>query len=582
MIFWIVAGLMSVIVAAALVVPLLRAKANSTDANDYDVEVYKDQIAELDREHSAGRLTDDQVAAARAEIARRLLAADNRRKASRERASSDGRTRSRLAVQLSALVIAVAVPAAALAIYTRLGTPGLPGAPFADRAQSQPNTENAANLTDLNALAVRLASRLQSEPEDLEGWLLLARTYTNLQRHDAAAQGYKQALGLDLNNAILYGIYGEALTLAAGDTVTPVAQGAFEEALRRDAGDVRARYYTGLASYQQGDNANALDLWAALIADSPADAQWLPIVRSRAEDAARALGLDAASVLPKPLPATTATTDTTARGPTAADVTAAAAMSPEERTQMIGGMIEGLAARLEENPLEFEGWLRLIRAYAVIKQQDKAEAVLASALAIFEKAPFPRRQLLALGQKLGLASAAANGDTGGAASADTARGPTTEQVDAAQQLSAEERASMIEGMVASLAVRLEDEPNDIEGWIRLARSYDVLKRPTDTRDALARAASLNPGNVDILIYYARAIRAVRDGKPSGESVAVMRNVLSLLPDSVEALWFVAQAEIAAGNIEIAKTHLQRALALLPASSADRPQVERAIEALSGG
>lgn len=581
MIFWIVAGLMSVIVAAGLIVPLLRAKVHTADANDYDVEVYKDQIAELDREHSAGRLTDDQVAAARAEIARRLLAADNRRKISRERASNDERNRSRLTVQLTALVIAVAVPGAALTIYAQLGTPGLPGAPFADRAQSQPNTENAANITDLNALAVRLANRLQTEPDDLEGWLLLARTYMTLQRHAEAAQGFKQALGLDPNDAILYSAYGEALTLAASDTVTPVARNAFEEALRRDAGEVRARYYTGLASYQRGDRADALDRWAALIADSPADASWLPIVRSQAEEAARALGLDAASVLPSPLPATTtmqANTTSTTRGPTAADVTAAAAMSPEERAQMIAGMIEGLAARLEENPREFDGWLRLIRAYAVIKQQDKAEAALANALAIFEKAPFPRQQLLALGQELGLTVPAARGDTVGAA----ARGPTAEQVDAAQQLSAEERTDMIESMVASLATRLEDEPNDIEGWIRLARSYDVLKRPIDTRDALARAAALNPGNVDILIFYARAIRAIRDGKPSGESVAVMRKVLTLSPDSVEALWFVAQAEIAAGNIEITNTHLQRALALLPTTSADRPQIERAIEALAGG
>ena len=579
MIFWIVAGLMSVIVAAALIVPLLRAKVHTTDANDYDVEVYKDQIAELGREHSAGRLTDDQVAAARAEIARRLLAADNRRKISRERTSSDERNRSRLAVQITALVIAVAVPGAALTIYARLGTPGLPGAPFADRAQSQPNTENAADVSDLNALAVRLANRLQTEPDDFEGWILLARTYLTLQRHAEAAQGYKQALGLDPNDVGLYSAYGAALTLAAGDTVTPVAQSAFEEALRRDASDVRARYYTGLASYQRGDRADALDRWAALIADSPADASWLPIVRSGAEEAARALGLDAASVLPKPLPATTpANMTSTARGPTAADVTAAAAMSPEERAQMIEGMIAGLAARLEENPREFDGWLRLIRAYAVIKKQDKAEAALASALAIFEKAPFPRQQLLALGKELGLTISAASGATGGTA----ARGPTAEQVDAAQQLSAEERTDMIESMVASLAKRMEDEPNDIEGWIRLARSYDVLERPIDTRDALARAAALNPGNVDILIFYARAIRAIRDGKPSGESVAVMRKVLTLSPDSVEALWFVAQAEIAAGNIELANTRLQRALALLPATSADRPQIERAIEALAGG
>ena len=574
MIFWIVVGLILVIVVAALVVPLLSAKPHSTDANDYDVEVYKDQFAELDREHRAGRLTDDQVAAARVEIGRRLLIADGRRNFLREHASSDERTRDRLAVQLTALVIAIAVPAAAVTIYARLGTPGLPGTPFADRAQNQPNVKNSAIITDLNALAVRLATRLKTEQDDLEGWLLLARTYTNLQRHAEAAQSYKKALDLDPSNSNLYSVYGEALALAASDTVTPLALSVFKEALRRDAGDVRARYYTGLASYQRGDPANALDLWATLIAESPADAQWLPIVRSRAEDAARALGLDANSVLPKPLPATTAPTASTARGPTATDVTAAAAMSPEERAEMIGGMIEGLAVRLEENPRDFEGWLRLIRAYAVVKKPDKAETALASALAIFEKAPFPRRQLIALGQELGLISAAA--------SRNNTRGPTAEQVDAARQLSVEERTSMIESMVASLAARLEDEPNDIEGWIRLARSYDVLKRPIDTREALARAAALNPDNVDILIFFARAIRAVRDGKPTGESIAVMQNVLSISPNSVEALWFVAQAEIAAGNIEIAKIHLQRALALLPASSVDRPEVERAIEGLIGG
>jgi cytochrome c-type biogenesis protein CcmH len=576
MIFWIVAGLMAVIVAAALIVPLLRATVHTTDANDYDVEVYKDQIAELDREHSAGQLTDDQAAAARAEIARRLLAADNRRKASQEQAGEGGQARSRLTVQLTAFVIAVAVPGAALTIYAQLGTPGLPGAPFLDRASDRQNTESVADIADLNTLAVRLANRLAAAPGSLEDWLLLAQTYMTLQRHGKAAQAFKQALGLDPNNAGLYSAYGEALTLAAGGTVTPAARSAFEKALRRDPAEVGARYYSGLASYQRGDRVNALDQWAALIADSPADASWLSIVRSRAEDAARSLGLDAASVLPSQLPATAsapASTTSTTKGPTADDVAAAAAMSPEERAQMIEGMIEGLAARLEENPREFDGWLRLIRAYAVIKQQDKAEVALSSALANFAKAPFPRQQLIALGRELGLATAV---DTS------TARGPTAEQVADAQQLPAAERTAMIEGMVASLAARLEDEPNDTEGWIRLARSYDVLKRPKDTRDALARAAALNPDNVDILTFYARALRATRGGKSSGESIAVMRKVLTLSPNSVEALWFVAQVEIAAGNIEIANAHLQRALAVLPTTSADRPQIKRAIEALDGG
>ncbi len=576
MVFWIVAGLMAVAASAALIVPLLRARDQAAVASDYDVEVYKDQIAELDRELAAGRLSEDQAAAARTEIARRLLAADNSRKADRGPAEDARGPRNRLGAQLTALVIAIAVPGAALTIYAQLGTPGLPGTPFAAHTHAPSDAQDAADSMDLETLAVRLADRLEKTPDDLEGWLLLARTYLSLERYAKAAKGYEQALRLDPGDADLTGAYGESLTLAADGIVTPTAQTAFEGLLRRNPKDIRARYYIGLASYQKGDRSEVLDLWTALIADSPANASWLPIVRSRAEDAARALGLDAASVLPNPLPATAGTTaakTTTARGPTSADVAAAAAMSPEDRAEMIESMIEGLAARLEENPREFDGWLRLIRAYSVIKQQDKARAALDQALAIFAKAPFPRRQLIALGRELGLAATS---------STTTTRGPTAEQVDAAQQLSAEERTTMIEGMVASLAARLADEPNDTEGWIRLARSYEVLNRPADMRDALARAAGLNPSDVDILVFYARALRAARGGQSSSESIAVMRKVLTLAPNSVEALWFVAQAEAAKGNSAVAKSMFERALAELPASSADRAQVERAIEALEGG
>ena len=575
MMFWIVAGLMAVAATAALIVPLLRGRHKAVYASDYDVEVYKDQISELDREFAAGHLSVDQATAARTEIARRLLAADNRRKADGGNADDSMRPRRRLGTQLTALVIAIALPGVALTIYARLGTPGMPGVPFASRSQAPPSTQDAAEGMNLETLAVRLANRLKSEPEDLEGWLLLARTYLSLNRYGEAAKGYEQALRLNPADNEIKGAYGETLTLAAEGNVTPTAQRIFEELLRSKPDDVRARYYIGLASLQNGSQSEALDRWAALIADSPADASWLPIVRRRAEEAARALGHNVASALPNPLPAATdaaSTAKPAERGPTAADVAAAAAMSPEERAQMIEGMIEGLAARLEENPREFDGWLRLIRAYAVIKQLEKAEAALDKALDVFAKAPFPRRQLAALGRELGLDVPT---DT-------AARGPTAEQVEAAQQLSSTEQTTMIEGMVASLAARLEDEPNDTAGWIRLARSYEVLKRPADMRNALARAANLNPGSIDILLFYARALRAGRGGQPSTESIAVIRKVLRLAPDNVEALWFVAQAETANGNSVIAKTLLKRALAQLPEISADRAQVERAIEALDGG
>ncbi len=571
MVFWIVAGLMAVAATAALIVPLLRARDQTADADAYDVEVYKDQIAGLERELAAEHLAEDQAAAARTEIARRLLAADNRRKQHDGSAEDAKRPGGRLGAQLTALVIAIAVPGVALAIYAKLGTPGLPGEPFAARTNALSGAQDTASGMDLESLAVRLASRLEKTPDDLEGWLLLARTYLSLERFAEAAKGYQQALRLDPSNADLRGAYGEALTLAAGGVVTPAAQTAFEELLRGNPNDVRARYYSGLASYQMGNHSEALDRWNALIADTPANASWLPIVRSRAEEAARSLGLDVASALPSPLPATaesTAAETGAAQDPAAVAAADVATMSPEERAQMTAG----LAVRLEENPRDFDGWLRLIRAYAVSKQQDKAQAALDGALTIFAKAPFPRRQLIALGRELGLT--AATGTT-------AARSPTAEQLEAAQELSSEEQTSMIEGMVASLATRLEDEPNDTEGWIRLARSYEVLNRPADMRDTLARAASFNPDDVDILVFYGRALRAARGGQSSAKSTSVMRKVLTLAPDNVEALWFVAQAELAQGNSTIAKSLLERALDQLPANSADRAQIERAIEALGG-
>ncbi len=571
MVFWIVVGLMAVAAAGALVVPLLRARDQTADAGDFDVEVYKDQIAELDHELAAGQIGKDQAAAARTEIARRLLAADNRRKQDAGSVIGAKRPGSRLGTQLTALVVAIAVPGVSLAIYAKLGTPGLPGEPFAARTDATAGAQNAASGLDFEALAVRLAERLEKTPSDLEGWLLLARTYLELERFAEAAKGYQQALRLNPDDADIRGNYGEALTLAASGIVTPAAQTAFKKLLRSNPNDVRARYYTGLANYQKGDHSEALDRWAALIADTPANAAWLPIVRSRAEEAALSLGLDVTSAVPSPLPATAESTTAgtgAAKEPAEVDAAALATMSPEEQAQMTAD----LAARLEQNPREFDGWLRLIRAYAVSNQQSKAQAALDRALTIFAKAPFPRRQLLALGSELGLA--AATGTT-------AARSPTAEQVEAAQELSSEEQTSMIEGMVASLASRLEDEPNDTEAWIRLARSYEVLKRPADMRDALARAVGLNPDNVDILVFYARALRAARGGQSTTESTSVMRKVLTLAPDNVEALWFVAQAELVQGNSTKAKTLLERALAQLPASSADRAQIERAIEALGG-
>jgi len=138
---------------------------------------------------------------------------------------------------------------------------------------------------------------------------------------------------------------------------------------------------------------------------------------------------------------------------------------------------------------------------------------------------------------------------------------------------------MIESMVARLARKLAENPDDVAGWTRLARSYNVLKQPDKARDALAEALKATPENIDLLVLYGRTIRGANDDKQNAQSTAAMRRVLALDPENIEALWFVGGAEAAAGNTEKARTMWQKALAQLTPGSRERSQIRQRIDAL---
>jgi len=470
------------------------------------------------------------------------------------------------------------VPVLALGFYTLRGSPGIPGQPYAERGNERAAAGvQRENTLSLGAAADKLAARLKKNPNNPDGWRLLARTYMSVQRFDEAAKSYARALGQDTGNTELRSAYGEALTLAADGAVTPAARAVFEEALRQSAKDPRARFYLALAAYQSDDKQNALDQWAALMRESPANAPWVPSVRQRIAEAATALGQDVAAATPATLPAqgpaTGAETGSlggpTSGGPTSEQIEAAQNMSPEDRQNMIRAMVAQLAEKLADNPRDFDGWMRLIRSYATLGEAAKAKAALAKAQDIFKNAPFPKRKLAQLAGELKL-----NGSDSGAAP-----GPSREQVADAQEMSAEDRTAMIESMVARLATRLESEPGDIDGWVRLARSYTVLKKPGKARDALAMAMKSAPSNTDILVLFARAARTANGGRDTTESLAALRKALVLAPNNIEALWFVGGAEAEAGDKDAALTLWRRALQALPENSPERMALEKRIKAL---
>jgi cytochrome c-type biogenesis protein CcmH len=371
MTLWLLAGLLSAGVVLLLCVPFLKRNAGVPTANA-DLAVYRDQLAELEREVARGLLPEAEAAAARLEIQRRLLGA-----AAIDAGPASGAARSLLGAALLLLL-----PVAAVAIYLDLGSPNLPAVPFAPPAPAAAPSQAMAELVD------RLKAGMKSHPEDPKGWTLLGDALGQLGRYGESAEAYGKAIaalqakGMPVT-AELHSLQGEALTAAAGGQVTPTARTAFDRALALDAKDPRARFYLALAESQAGHVETALDQWLALEADSPPGAPWLEVLRAQIDAAARQLGRDPASLpgrkAPPPGPAAAGAPSPsqtapgpTAPGPTAEDMAAAAGMTPEQRAAFIDSMVGGLAAKLKDHPEDVDGWLRLADAYDKLGRPEDA------------------------------------------------------------------------------------------------------------------------------------------------------------------------------------------------------------------
>ncbi|MGD9616856.1 MAG: c-type cytochrome biogenesis protein CcmI [Alphaproteobacteria bacterium] len=387
-----------------LLLPLLARRHQPQPRETYNLAVYRDQLAEIDRDLLRGLLTAAQTEAARAEIGRRILALDEA-----ETPPPVGRSGSRSVNPgpLRAAIIAIlAMPVAALLLYAGIGSPGLPDRPFAARASGGTGTaaDDTAQLNMQEALA-KLRAHLKTKPDDLTGWLLLARSEVGLGRYSEGAAAYRRAAELSSYRPDIAADWGEAQVMAEG-AVTASAAKAFEAGLKDPASAPKSRYYLAQAKLEQGDPRGALLGWADLAADSPPDAEWQKMLRRRIAEVATAAGIDPASVMPSATSAMTqdgavsqsaATSRPPESGmpesgmPSQEDVAAAAKAtagdSPEERRVMIESMVERLASRLEEQPDDAEGWVRLGRSYMVLQQPAKARDAYARAATLRPKDP---------------------------------------------------------------------------------------------------------------------------------------------------------------------------------------------------
>jgi len=377
MMLWLIMALMTAAAVFSVLWPLARRTPLPTGS---DLAVYRDQLDEIERDRSAGLIGEREAEAARVEVSRRLIAAAD----AATPAPAVGARWRRRAVALAALIL---LPMGTAGLYLALGAPGLPGQPQATRRALPPENRSITELVG------RVEAHLEQNPEDGRGWEVLAPVYLRLGRFDDAVSARRNVLRLLGANADREADLGEALTVAANGIVTAEANEAFVRALRLNPDDFRARYFLGLAAEQDGRPQDAAEVWRKLLTSAPADAAWIGLVR---ESLAR-VDPGAAASAPGP-----SAPGASAPGPSADDVAAAAKLAPEQRMAMVRGMVERLAEQLKQDGSDMDGWLRLVRAYMVLGEKDKARAALGDARRALAREPDKLRRMDELSKGLGL------------------------------------------------------------------------------------------------------------------------------------------------------------------------------------
>jgi cytochrome c-type biogenesis protein CcmH len=207
------------------------------------------------------------------------------------------------------------------------------------------SAEGLNNIHEINGLVPYLIARVRAHPEDVRAWRYLAQTYMGAGDPRDAAKALAKVIALTgKGDAAVDAAYGEALVADNDGQVPQEAEDAFNAALKVDPKNAPARFYLGLAKAGHNDRAGALQLWQSLLADVPTTAPLHQIL------------VDRIAML-------------SSQGPGGA---------PNPRA-----MVDMLAARLKADPNDALGWVRLMRAYTVLGETDKAKQALASARKTF-------------------------------------------------------------------------------------------------------------------------------------------------------------------------------------------------------
>jgi cytochrome c-type biogenesis protein CcmH len=458
----------TIAVLAIVTLPMIRGARAAPERAQYDRAVYRDQINELERDVVRGLIGEREARAARLEIQRRMLASD---------AAAKPLPARRAPTRVLALVLCLLVVCVSAGLYLRLGSPGVPDEPFASRVI--PHAATAANdgQHDVQKAAAALAEKLAKDPTNKERWLLYARTTAELGDWQKSVDAYHHVIELGETGPDTMSAYGEMLVMADAGMVTPAAHDAFAATLAKQPKNDVARFYLALGDAQAGEPRKAIDAWLALAAEAPDGSAMREEVVRRITETAKNAGL--------PMPT----------------------LPPAAPAQAVAGPAAG-------------------------------------------------------GPRVG-----PEGDAD--AEAAVAKLPPAQQ------------SEVIRGMVTQLAAKLEAQPNDVDGWLRLGRSYGVLGEADKSAAAFERAAKLKPDDTSITLQEAQAL--LENQRPNTpvppRAVELLHRIEATQPDQPEVLWYLGAAAAQDGRVDVAERYWQRLLPLLPADGPDQKLVREALDSL---
>ena len=426
----------SIVAAIVSALSLRRYDREKVATSEGEISACIDQLTELEKKAAAGTIDGNEAEVTRADIKRRILSAGRTEKLDRARLSLSKRNLAVVALAGIAIVGSFGLYAwnndlansitsmqlgsrnsTSVADQLATATAALPPGPLflQNQRQGRVQGQQQATLGSVDEMIDRVVQRLKRNPKDVEGWRVLGWSYFNTDRFEESSAAYAKAIELSPNNAELRSAYGEALVRAAAGNVTDEAKAVFERTLQLNPADSRAHFFIGLSKEQAGDKMSALNDWIAILNHANSSEPWFADLTQRANKLGQDVGVDVSSLLHRGNAETTggvlgslekqqsAAPDAARKTePTAEDVRNAEAMAPTDRAAMIRGMVDRLAARLEETPNDVEGWIKLIHSRKILGENDAAEEALHRALDIFKGAPQEQEKIVTVGHGLGL------------------------------------------------------------------------------------------------------------------------------------------------------------------------------------